>query len=181
MTTIKKESFTSKCRRLGVTYGQYKYYERLHPDLTTEQIDEYFRQRLLNGKDSFKARCERAGVNYDTACQYRARHSEISQEDTIRYFVSKRNNKLLEQQALQRCKELKIPMKMFNNTRTDNPTLTYDEVIKLCLETLSKRPKTFKYKCEKAGVNYPNARHYKVYHPDLTDEQIIEYYLHRGE
>lgn len=179
--TIRQESLTSKCRRLGVTYGQYKYYEMRHPELTTEQIDKYFRQRLLNGTNSFKAQCERVGINYDTACQYRARHKDVSQEDTIKYFIRKQESKENEKIALEKCKRLKIPVRMYNKYRQENKDAKYQEIINMCLDELAKRPKTFKAKCEEAGINYSNARHYKVYHPDLTDEQIIVYYLQKKD
>ena len=36
---------------------------------------------------------------------------------------------------------------------------------------------TFRQKCLNAGIDYNKARYYKDKHKELSDEQVIQYYL----
>ena len=59
---VKEQSFTDKCKKANISYNTALSYRRDHPELTYEQIFEYY---LHKDKEPLTKKCERLGLNYE--------------------------------------------------------------------------------------------------------------------
>ena len=85
------DTFKHKCLEIGLEYNTVKGYRRLHPELTDEQVLDYYIQKYSikstkNKKLGFKDKCNKLNINYHAACDYRRKHPELTDEQVIMHY-----------------------------------------------------------------------------------------------
>ena len=128
---------------------------------------------------SFRQKCEIAGASYENARRNRRKYKDKTDEEIIEYTI-KNQEELLKSRALNDyCRKHGINRKIAYKIRQKYKYLNIDELISIIEYKLYKKEKiaiTFKYKCEQEGLDYNTVKGYKRLHPELTDEQVINYY-----
>ena len=77
--TIATVSLRQKCIKCNVDYEKARKYKYRHPELTDEQVINYYMQK----EKSFRQKCIDYNVNYNTAKTFRKNHPELSDEQVI--------------------------------------------------------------------------------------------------
>ena len=77
-------TFLEQCEQLGIKRGTAQAYRKAHPELTEEQILEYYRDKEYN--TSFTEKCRRASGNYNT---YRYNHRDLTPLQALMYYSGK--------------------------------------------------------------------------------------------
>lgn len=94
--------------------------------------------------------CKEKGINYSALAEYHFNHQDLTIQEVIEHF-------LLKKQPNTKVQQLRQPQVTSHNNTS--------------------KPTSFKQKCSLAGIKYNTAASYKRRHKELTDEQVIQYYL----
>ena len=76
-------TFKDKCSQLGISLSAAYKYKFKHPELTDEQVLEYYLNR-----ETFSSKCNRFEINYIKAHRYKSKHPELTEEQVILHFRS---------------------------------------------------------------------------------------------
>lgn len=82
-----KVSFRQMCIENSINYSTAYRYRSEHPELTDEQIIEYYKQPKPL---TFKQKCIYSEINHNTANSYRHRHPELTDEQVINHFLQEK-------------------------------------------------------------------------------------------
>lgn len=124
----------------------------------------------MSAKSRLRILCEKHGINHEAAKSYKRSHTELTDEQIIDYYL----NKCKKGTFKELCERNGISYRAAQCFKSNHNIKTYEETVKQMLA----RGKTFKDKCIDAGItNTQAAQSYRQSHPELTDEQVIEYYM----
>lgn len=123
------DTFKTKCEQLGLDYNMVKGYKRLHPELTDEQIIEYYIQKYSTSKNKdkklgLKDTCRKLNINYQSLWRYKQRHPGQTNEQLIQYFLQPKQKSFKE-----KCKQANIDYERARGYKKIHPELTEEQVI----------------------------------------------------
>lgn len=148
-------------------------YASNHPELSHEEIIEYYRHKPI----PFKELCEQEGVSYSSLKDYRKKHADLSDKQVILKYKKEHNRKTFSD----KCREHGVNPKRglaYRHAHKDKK-LSDDDIIKALID--NDNTVSFASKCKEKGLNYRIIADYRRRHPELnlTDEQVIELYLNK--
>ena len=157
------------CDILGIRIAQFKAFKRKHPEYTRDEIVMEFMSRTddtepntvykieVNGEEfTLLTLCKLLDINYDQVRHYAKNHN-ISMRDSLMRFTDKVYMNI--------CGELVTSIELVNNKHKPKRCNT----------------DTFKAKCEKHGLNYKTVVNYRAKHPELTDNEVIEFFIEKSK
>lgn len=186
-----KGSLKELCDMNNLNYNNVRAFKRKHKDISNEQIIELYKQMITNKikrGESKESLCKKNKIGTDTVNKYLKEHSGVSTIDAINNIKNSRPETLKE-----KCDKLGLSRTAISNFKRRHNIQDNDQAIKIYMniknnrmleqdrknhaEQNLKNVETFKDKCIKHNINYNKARTYKQRHLELTDNQIIEYYI----
>ena len=117
---IRYESFKDKCKKANISYNNAITYRRNHPELTEEEVIQYY----LAKEQSFIDKCKKANINYENANQFKHRHPELTDEQVIQYYLTQK-----EESFSQKCKKANVNYNTARVYKNSHPELTDEQVI----------------------------------------------------
>ena len=173
-----KEEFYNEIDKLGIKRSTASKYCLDHPELTCEQVLNYYRNR---GK-SFKAKCKEYNIKYDKASSFRRYHKELTDEQVIGYYLDKEKelNKIT---FKQKCEDAGVDYKKACAYKMSHKDLTDEQIINIYIKYGDNinRMGSFIEKCEEAGLNYKSVKEFKRVNPEISADCIIEEYIKRRD
>jgi hypothetical protein len=150
-----------------------------HPelsDMSNRQICEYY----INIKDeSLSKLCNEYGVKLTTVKSYKKRHPEM----TNRQIVELYSNKVYTEYFSDTCRRYNIPEDKISTVmayRNKHKEIESDE--KVIMEWIKlQSEESFSDSCRQLSIEPRIALKYRSKHPELSDEQIINYYLSKRQ
>lgn len=159
---VNKRTFAERCRELGINERAATLYKSRHKLSDDEVIQIY-----INRKKTFSEKCQEAGVDYKKAVRIKS-SKNLSEEEAIKRALE------VKKTLKDKCKEAEISYGAVITCRRKY-NLTDDEAIRI----VKNNQNNFKNKCKENNINYSKAIQYRQSHPELTDEQVIEYYKNK--
>lgn len=89
-------TFKEKCSRANIRYNAAMAYKRRHPELTDEQVINYYKSKIYSYKSSVE-KCRQAGISHSSYEQYRRRYPKLTDEQVINRIISRKNKISLKQ------------------------------------------------------------------------------------
>lgn len=74
-------TFKQNCLQANINYNRAYNYKYKHPELTEEQVINYYLTSV-----SFAEKCRQAGIEYRRAIEYKRRHPELNEEQAIEEY-----------------------------------------------------------------------------------------------
>ena len=155
-------TFLEQCEQLGVKRSTAQAYRKAHPELTEEQILEYYRNK--ESSISFTEKCRRAGVNYNAANNFKLRNPNLTDEQIIEMISNQEPNDEPSLRSL--CIKLGADYGNYNTYRYNHRDLTP-------LQALM-------YYSGKCYINWlgelVEVENYLIIHQDLMETLFVEDY-----
>ena len=79
-------TFKQKCLQANINYNRAYNYKYKHPELTEEQVINYYLTSV-----SFAEKCRQADIEYRRAIEYKRRHPELNEEQVISQYIASKN------------------------------------------------------------------------------------------
>ena len=157
-------SIKERCDRLELCYANVISYKRDHPELTYEQIFEYY---LHKDKEPLTKKCERLGLNYEQVRGFKKIHKELSIEQVIELFINGKHRCYVKQKSLQHNEEKRNNKVTEKAYRAKNNIEINGKIFKNLHDMLI---------CYDINDKYETIRKYLYKHPEKTYEQVLNMY-----
>lgn len=157
-------SIKERCNRLELRYANVISYKRDHPELTYEQIFEYY---LHKDKEPLTKKCERLGLNYEQVRGFKKIHKELSIEQVIELFINGKHRCYVKQKSLQHNEEKRNNKVTEKAYRAKNNIEINGKIFKNLHDMLI---------CYDINDKYETIRKYLYKHPEKTYEQVLNMY-----
>lgn len=179
-----RETVYDRCKRLGINYAIYR--DEINKGLSDEEAIEKARERrALHEEKSLSARYRKRikeeGLTQalQTIMGYHYRNPKLSEDEVFAYFHKDRE--LSFKEKIEKSKlDISYPRAIYY--KNENPDLSEEDVIDLIRMKL--KTKSFVDKCRDAGLSDKkiiSCQAYRVRHKELSDEEIIEVYVKKGD
>lgn len=120
-----KESFHAKCIRLGINPNSARQFKFKHPELTDEQIIQYYKDKDITNKDRLNAeQCKQLGIDYNNVRQLRFKHPELTDMQILKYYLQKPTKTFAD-----KCREANINHNTARQYKYRHPELSEEQVI----------------------------------------------------
>ena len=135
-------------------------------------------------KNSFRQLCEDNGVVYSTLNSFKSKNKEklsnMSDIEIIQYWKYKHKHlkRGCNKHLFELAKQHGISEETIGRYKYSCKGLTDEQVVERYIK--AKNRISFRDKCRNAGINITNAEYYRQHHPELTDEQVIDWYKQRN-
>ena len=189
-----RRSIRSRCTEAGINYDTFLAFKSNHPELSTEDIFEYYAEkRGLLQNDSKHTRelkklrylCKQNNIPYVNARQYKKNHPSMPISEVVAYYL------LRTKSFRQKCKERGINYRAARSYRNNHPELSDDEIIEIynnnvtesCVDDkttanlANKIPSNvLKRMAQELNIKVSTITSYAYSHPGITESEIRDYY-----
>lgn len=131
---------------------------------------------------SFKECCKYYGADYEDARRNKRKYKNLSDHKIVEITIKNQEELLRARLLNEYCREHNIGRHLSYKVRQQYKGASIDKLIEIIDSRVNNKGihvNTFKYKCEKIGIDYNTAKGYKRLHPELTDEQVLYYYIQK--
>ena len=188
---LKHNSFKQKCVNYGINYETARKYRRNHPNLTDEQIIDYYlhsnraKNRVTSDGTSFRQKCDDFNIPYATARRYRSKHPNLTDEQIIELFkLSKKDRRKItakpviknDSTPINKCKAAGISHSAFRHFKYRNKDRGLTDDIIIDFFANNKYPKLRKI-CKEFNLDYIDVLKLKLDCPDITEDSMVDIVL----